>query len=126
MIPPWAIRSFAAVEGFRANYVAVISSSFRLALREQLLNPEHLWAVSSLRGCSELMRSSARSSLVRGPRFWWSGVERNGLNFPEYLPTTVSILLDVRKNYVNLLDKFVTFSAVFNNCISYAILSILR
>lgn len=72
MIPPWAIRSFAAVEGFRANYVAVILSSFRLALREQLLNPEHLWAVSSLRGCSELMRSSARSSLVRGPRFWWS------------------------------------------------------
>lgn len=126
MIPPWAIRSFAAVEGFRANYVAVISSSFRLVLREQLLNPEHLWAVSSLRGCSELMRSSARSSLVRGPHFWRSGVERNVLNFPEYLPTTVSILLDVRKNYVNLLDKFVTFSAVFNNCISYAILSILR
>lgn len=69
MIPPWAVRSFAAEEGFRANYAAVISSCFRFALREQLLNPEHLWTVSSLRGCSELMRSSARSSLVRGPHF---------------------------------------------------------
>ena len=50
MIPHWAIRSFAAEEGFRANYIAVISSSFHSALREQRLNPEHLWAVLLPRG----------------------------------------------------------------------------